>query len=84
DLDKPILGFIGAVSGYKVDFNLLSFIDENRPDYNIVVIGLVGEGDPNTDVNILTRHKNIHLIGPKPYNALPQYLKFFDIALLPN
>ena len=84
ELSKPILGFIGAVSGYKVDFNLLSFIAENRPDYNIVVIGLVGEGDPNTDVNILTRHKNIHLIGPKPYNALPQYLKFFDIALLPN
>lgn len=84
DLNKPILGFIGAVSGYKVDFNLLSYIAENRPNYNIVIIGLVGEGDPNTDISLLTRHSNIHLLGPKTYDSLPRYLKFFDVALLPN
>lgn len=83
-LDGPIIGFIGAVSGYKLDFNLLSYIARERPNYNFVIIGLVGEGDPATDIGILTQHGNIHLLGPKSYNLLPQYLKYFDVALLPN
>ena len=45
---------------------------------------MVGEGDPNTDVSILENHKNIHLLGPKEYDELPSYLKYFDVALLPN
>lgn len=83
-IDGPILGFIGAVSSYKIDFNLLSKLAQERPGYNIVIIGLVGEGDPSTNISILTRHDNIHFLGPKDYALLPQYLKFFDVALLPN
>lgn len=84
DIHGPILGFIGAISSYKVNFDLLSYIASSRPDYQIVLIGLVGEGDPETDISILIKHKNIHLIGPKSYNELPAYLKYFDVALLPN
>lgn len=84
DIQGPILGFIGAISSYKVNFKLLSYIATSRPDYQIVLIGLVGEGDPETDISLLKNHKNIHLIGPKSYNELPVYLKYFDVALLPN
>ncbi len=84
NIDGPILGFIGAISSYKINFNLLSYLASNRPDYQIVLIGLVGEGDPETDISLLRKHKNIHLLGPKSYNDLPIYLKFFDVALLPN
>lgn len=45
---------------------------------------MVGEGDPNTDISILENHENIHLLGPKEYSELPSYLKYFDVALLPN
>jgi glycosyltransferase involved in cell wall biosynthesis len=48
------------------------------------MIGDVGEGDPNTDATQLTRHKNIHLIGPRAYQQLPAYLKGFTATLLPN
>lgn len=84
DIQGPVLGFIGAISSYKVNFELLSYIASHRPNYQIVLIGLVGEGDPATDISILKEHKNIHLIGPKSYNELPAYLKYFDVALLPN
>ncbi|HBY7151231.1 TPA: glycosyltransferase family 1 protein [Klebsiella pneumoniae] len=84
NIEGPILGFIGAISSYKVNFELLSSLAKNRPQYHIVLIGLVGEGDPNTDVSILENHKNIHLLGPKEYDELPSYLKYFDVALLPN
>ena len=80
----PVLGFIGAISNYKIDFHLLSRLAKERPEYNLVIIGLVGEGDPSTNISVLTQHKNIHLIGPRNYEELPQYLRFFDVALLPN
>lgn len=80
----PILGFIGAISSYKINFELLSFIARERPHYNIVLIGLVGEGDPETDIGMLTKFENILFLGPKNYKELPAYLKYFDIAMLPN
>jgi glycosyltransferase involved in cell wall biosynthesis len=43
----------------------------------------VGEGDPDTDVTALLRLGNVHLLGPKPYGALPSYLKGFALGLLP-
>ena len=84
NITSPIVGFIGAVSSYKIDLDLISYLALQRPRYSIVIIGEIGEGDPSTKIDILKKHKNIHLLGPKPYNVLPQYLKYFDVALLPN
>jgi len=83
-IPSPRIGFIGAISGYKVDFGLLRFIAESRPDWSIVLIGKVGEGDPWTDISLLEGLPNIYLLGPKPYNTLPNYLKGIEAALLPN
>lgn len=80
----PRIGFIGAISGYKVNFSLLEEIAKAHPEWSIVLIGDIGEGDPNTDATQLTRHKNIYLIGPRSYQHLPGYLKGFAATLLPN
>ena len=80
----PRLGFVGAISAYKVDLELIRAIAAARPDWSIVLIGSVGEGDPWTDASTLAQHSNIHLLGPRPYQNLPAYLKGFDVALLPN
>ena len=79
----PRLGFIGAVSGYKLDLALLSCLASHRPDAQIVLIGRVGEGDPGTDLTALQRFANVHLLGPRSYQSLPGYLRGFDLALLP-
>lgn len=87
DLEKiahPRLGFIGAISSYKIDFHLLSSVATSHPEWNIILIGDVGEGDPSTNISILKNHSNIHFLGPKIYSELPSYLKGFDVALLPN
>ncbi|HHL1960009.1 TPA: glycosyltransferase [Klebsiella pneumoniae] len=76
--------FIGAISSYKVDFDLLAFIASERPDFNIFLIGRVGEGDPNTTIEMLKKHKNIYFLGPKEYKSLPAYLQASDVAILPN
>lgn len=79
----PRLGFIGAVSGYKLDLELLARLARHRPDCQLVLIGRVGEGDPSTDLQQLQGLANVHLLGPRPYALLPDYLRGFDLALLP-
>ncbi|WP_415774651.1 glycosyltransferase [Paraburkholderia sp. J11-2] len=80
----PRIGFIGAISGYKVDFALLKAVAEAHPDWSLVLIGQVGEGDPWTDASALKGLANVHLLGPRPYAELPAYLKGVDVAILPN
>lgn len=79
----PRLGFVGAVSSYKLDLELLASLANHRPDAQIVLIGRVGEGDPSTDLAGLVDHPNVHLFGARPYLDLPAYLRGFDLALLP-
>jgi len=83
-IPSPRVGFIGALSGYKIDFSLLRFIAESHPDWSIVLIGKVGEGDPWTDISLLNGLPNLYLMGPRSYEQLPSYLKGFDVGLLPN
>ena len=79
---KPRIGFVGAVSGYKVDFELINEAARLRPEWSWILIGQVGEGDPHTDVTKLNL-PNIHLLGPKSYADLPGYLKGMDVTVLP-
>lgn len=79
----PRLGFVGAVSSYKLDLALLISLAAHRPDAQIVLIGRVGEGDPSTDLAGLVDLPNVHLLGARPYAVLPAYLRGFDLALLP-
>lgn len=83
DLTGPIIGFIGAISAYKLDFGLIAQIARYKADCNFVFIGRIGEGDSSTDVSALSDLPNMHFIGAKPYSELPMYLHWFDIALLP-
>jgi len=79
---RPRIGFIGAISPYKVDFGLVARMAAMRPDWHWVFIGQVGEGQPGADATAL-RRPNIHLLGPRPYRVLPEYLRGFDVAALP-
>jgi glycosyltransferase involved in cell wall biosynthesis len=83
-LRKPVFGFVGAISDYKVDYGLLRAVARARPQWSIVLIGLVGEGEPGSSADELKSEPNIHLLGPRDYNVLPQYLKAFDVAILPS
>jgi glycosyltransferase involved in cell wall biosynthesis len=83
-LPQPVIGFIGAISGYKLDFPLIRDMATRHPEWSIVLIGKVGEGDPWTDLAGLDELKNVHFLGPRPYATLPAYLKGFTVAILPS
>ena len=82
-IPRPRIGFIGAISDYKVDFELIAYVAKLRNDWHWVLIGEVGEGKPNTSIEKL-KMPNIHLLGPKGYNTLPDYLRGVDIATIPS
>ena len=62
-----------------MDIDLVDKIAERRPDWHIVFVGPVVKIDPST----LPQRENIHYLGSKSYNDLPNYLGGWDIAFLP-
>lgn len=83
-IPEPRIGFIGAISSYKLDFALVINLCRSHPEWSIVLIGQVGEGDPSTNVSMLEEIPNLFLLGPRPYSQLPGYLKGFRVAILPS
>jgi UDP-galactopyranose mutase len=78
DIPRPRLGFFGVIDE-RLDIQLLEGVAEARPDWHIVMIGPVVKIDPND----LPRRSNIHYLGGKDYQELPEYLAGWDVALLP-
>jgi glycosyltransferase involved in cell wall biosynthesis len=76
-LKSPVIGFFGLIADW-VDLDLLRFLAESRPDWNLVLIG-----KSLTSIHILDGMNNVHVLGPRPYASLPNYAKGFDAAILP-
>lgn len=79
----PKIGFVGAISSYKVDFEMLAKAAKLTPSWNWILIGKVGEGEPETNPTTLNQ-PNIYILGPRPYQELPSYLKAFDVVMIPS
>ncbi|CAK6687476.1 glycosyltransferase [Synechococcus sp. CBW1107] len=82
-IPAPRLLFVGAIATYKMNMELLAAVARRHPDWSIVLIGAVGEGDPATLITALADCPNIHRLGPRPYGALPAYLKGAAVGLIP-
>lgn len=76
-LPKPILGFTGLLADW-VDMALMAELAKRRPEWSIVLIGR-----SEVDLKILDGLSNVHLLGHRPYSRLPEFLRGFDVALLP-
>lgn len=75
--------FIGAIDAYKLDLDMLKTLASTTPYWTYVLIGPVAETDPSTDVRTLQDLSNVHFLGTRDYQDLPNYLACADIALLP-
>ena len=78
NIEKPIVGYFGVIDE-RIDMDLLYQTAINLPAVSFVMIGplaKIGEED-------LPRATNIHYLGMKSYEVLPNYLKAFDIAMMP-
>lgn len=76
DIKRPIIGFVGNVTKDRIDFELLEFLASNNQEFSFVFIG---------PVSIIPsfNFKNIFLLGSKPRNIVPWYIKYFDVGIIP-
>jgi glycosyltransferase involved in cell wall biosynthesis len=74
----PRLGFFGVIDE-RMDIDLVGEAADLRPDWQFVMIGPVVKIDPGT----LPQRPNIHWLGGKSYNELPQYLSGWNIGFMP-
>jgi UDP-galactopyranose mutase len=76
-IPHPRLGFFGVIDE-RFDIGLLEALARRRPDWHFVMIGPVVKIHPET----LPKRPNIHYLGAKKYEELPDYLAGWDVALL--
>ncbi|CAO4194065.1 glycosyltransferase [Methylorubrum extorquens] len=77
-IPRPRLGFFGVIDE-RLDRDLLAAVADLRPDWHFVMIGPVVKIDPAS----LPQRPNIHWLGPKTYAELPDYLRHWDLGLMP-
>jgi glycosyltransferase involved in cell wall biosynthesis len=76
-LPRPVIGFHGLIADW-VDLNLVAEVAKQFSRGSIVMVGKT-----TTSTAALRDLPNVHLLGRKPYAALPAYCKGFDVALNP-
>jgi UDP-galactopyranose mutase len=74
----PRAGFFGVVDE-RLDIGLLRELSRRLPHWHFVIVGPVVKIEPSS----LPQARNIHYLGPKPYEELPAYLSGWNVALLP-
>jgi UDP-galactopyranose mutase len=78
EIPHPRMGYCGVIDE-RLDLELLAGVADARPDWHLIMIGPIVKIDPES----LPKRPNIHYLGPKQYNDLPQYLAGWDVAMMP-
>jgi UDP-galactopyranose mutase len=77
-IPTPRLGYFGVIDE-RIDLDLLARVAEARPDWSLVMIGPVAKVGEHE----LPRRPNIHYLGQRSYDDLPDYVAGWDVALMP-
>ncbi|AOY75534.1 glycosyltransferase [Clostridium formicaceticum] len=75
---SPVIGYYGAIAEW-FDMGKIEYLAKTRPDWEIVLIGDYSYAN----VNEASKLSNIKFLGEKPYKELPEYLKNFDVCIIP-
>jgi glycosyltransferase involved in cell wall biosynthesis len=76
---KPRIGYMGIVAEWH-DLELIGYAAERRKSYHFVFIGPIGI---NVDISPYKKIPNLHFLGGRPYEILPNYLQHMDVCILP-
>jgi glycosyltransferase involved in cell wall biosynthesis len=75
------IGYVGYLTGGRLDIPLIEYIAKTRPEWNIV---LVGPEDERFKVSSLHSLNNVKFLGSRNIDQLPAYIKGFDVAINPQ
>ena len=78
NIPRPIVGFFGSIHNHTSNIDLLGKVAALLTDMSFVFVGRVA-----VDVSGLHDKKNVWLLGQKPYEKIPHYGKYYDVAIMP-
>ncbi|RRB01238.1 glycosyltransferase [Larkinella rosea] len=80
-LPKPIVGYAGALTGLRLDVDLIETVAIRRPEWQIV---LIGSTDDSFQKERLEAVPNIKFLGSKPSHQIPAYVAGMDVLINPQ
>lgn len=78
NIPGPIAGYFGVIDE-RLDLQLINDTAVQNPDISFVMIGPLAKISEDD----LPRQQNLHYLGMKQYDVLPNYLKAFAVATMP-
>ncbi|MFC1815841.1 glycosyltransferase [Thermodesulfobacteriota bacterium] len=85
DISSPIIGFVGTFD-FRIDLKLIESVARSKPEWSIVVVGPIREysmEDWRKGIRRLNKLENIHFLGARDFKHLPDYMKYFDVCMIP-
>jgi uncharacterized SAM-binding protein YcdF (DUF218 family)/glycosyltransferase involved in cell wall biosynthesis len=76
-LKRPVVGYLGGLHQW-VDQELVVGVATRMPDVTFALVG-----PAQSDVSALERCPNVRLLGQRPHDAVPAYVKGFDVGIVP-
>ena len=76
-LKRPIVGYVGGLHQW-LDQELVAEVAARLPDVTFAFVG-----PAQADLSRLERLPNVALLGAKPHDALPAYVREFDVGIVP-
>ena len=81
NIGHPVIGFVGAINTIRIDAEAIRCIAQQRPSWNIVLIGPEDDVFAGSDLHQLP---NVHFLGKRPIDTLPAYIAAFDACINPQ
>ncbi|MFY9727272.1 MAG: glycosyltransferase [Bryobacteraceae bacterium] len=76
--DRQTVGYHGSITE-STDIQLLAYAARSLPEQQFIMIGR----NDGVDLSELKSLPNVTLTGEIPYNRLPEYVRGFDVGILP-
>lgn len=80
-IPHPRIGYVGFLTGERLDINLLEQLALAKNEWQIVLIGPEEILFRQSNLHNL---KNVHFLGSKIPNQLPSYIQYLDVCMNPQ
>jgi glycosyltransferase involved in cell wall biosynthesis len=80
-INRPRIGYVGALQSLRLDMELLDYIARRRPEWTLVLVGPEDNEFLQSDLHKLP---NVIFTGSRNISDLPAYINAFDVCLNPQ
>ncbi len=82
-IPEPRIVYMGALSEFKINFQSVLKLIESCPKYSFIFMGDEIEGQDSKVFKKILTCSNVHFLGFKNYEELPDYLRGMQLGIIP-